>query len=445
MVPKPPLELSRSESPLPGLNARNYDPPVPPIGPFAVGRALYQAQAAAGGAGSLLGAGIPQFGPTPVPVIVGPAFNWSQTENYLILGTDHRPGWTNWRTDVVMVVGVDRANNRAAVFSIPRDLYVQIPGYGWGRINQVDYLGERANPGGGPALVSQVLEKTLGISTNHWVRVRMDGFIDLVNAVGGVTVHLDCPFYEPIFNLSTNSWDYFALPPGDVWLDGDMAYWFVRLRYRESDIGRNQRQREFLWALRNQVVQTNLLIRFPQLYAAFQNMLTTDMNPFEILDMLTWGIQLDAANVRASGLALADLQSYTTPQGASVLRIGDPTRVRAAVEGIWAAPAMVDSYRKDTRSCQPLPAGVTYSTDSSGLDASNVDLDVELPPPPENVTPPENVATPPEEATSPPEVIDGPAALPTPTPTPAQSASSSLFPTPTPAPVGLLPVGDGGG
>ena len=44
----------------------------------------------------------------------------------------------------------------------------------------------------------------------------MDGFIDVVNAIGGVTVHLDCPFYEPVFNLTTNAWDYFALPAGDA-------------------------------------------------------------------------------------------------------------------------------------------------------------------------------------------------------------------------------------
>ena len=132
-------------------------------------------------------------------------------------------------------------------------------------------MGEQANPGGGgPKLVSQVLQETLGVSTNHWVRVRMDGFVDVVNAVGGVTVHLDCAFYEPIFNLSTNAWDTFALPAGDVWMDGDTAYWFVRLRLRESDIGRSRRQRQFLWALRDQVSKTNLLARFPDHVVAFQ-------------------------------------------------------------------------------------------------------------------------------------------------------------------------------
>ncbi|MBK8796037.1 MAG: LCP family protein [Anaerolineales bacterium] len=363
--------------------------------------------------------------------LIGPAFNWSQTENYLLLGTDHRPGWTSWRTDVVMVVGVDRANSRVAVFSIPRDTYVQIPGYGWGRINQVDFIGEKASPnGGGAALMSQVLASTLGITTNHWVRVRMDGFIDVVNAIGGVTVHLDCPFYEPVFNLTTNAWDYFALPAGDVWLDGDTAYWFVRLRYRESDIGRNQRQREFLWGLRDQMKRTNLLANFLPLYSAFQSMVTTDLNPLEIVDLLNWGIQLDPAAVRASGLTLYDLQSYTTAEGASVLRIADPRHVRNVVEGIWDAPAMVDSYRKDVTKCPALPPGVTYATDITELDASVLNADAAaLPAPPESIAQPEAPAA--EPIAQPEQPAEAP------TPMPAESVST-LFPTPTPAPIGVL-------
>jgi hypothetical protein len=264
-----------------------------------------------------------------------------------------------------------------------------------------------------------------------------------------VTVHLDCPFYEPVFNLTTNAWDYFALPAGDVWLDGDTAYWFVRLRYRESDIGRNQRQREFLWGLRDQMKRTNLLANFLPLYSAFQSMVTTDLNPLEIVDLLNWGIQLDPAAVRASGLTLYDLQSYTTAEGASVLRIADPRHVRNVVEGIWDAPAMVDSYRKDTTKCPALPPGVTYATDITELDAAVLNADVAaLPTPPESIAQPEQpadapapepTAQPEPPATEPEQPADDP------TPTPAESVSTSLFPTPTPAPISLLqPAGDGG-
>jgi polyisoprenyl-teichoic acid--peptidoglycan teichoic acid transferase len=330
----------------------NEGAPLPPFGPFAK---LPSAPVPA-----TVGNGLAAAAPALVSVPSGPAFAWQETENYLILGTDRRGTDSSWRTDTIIVVGLDRKLNRAAVLSIPRDLYLEIPNYGFGRINQVDYIGEKLMkvPGGGPALISTVLSQTLGIETDHWMRVEMTGFQEVVNAVGGVTIYLDCPFYEPIFNLTTNSWDYFTLPAGEVHMDGEEAYWYVRLRLKESDIGRSQRQRQFLWAMRDQILNTNLLPRMPQLFAAFSNTFSTDLSLVEIVSLMQFGTMLDSANVRAGGITLRELQSYTTAQGASVLVINDPTRVRAVVDGIWEAPAMVDARRQDANACQPVPQGV---------------------------------------------------------------------------------------
>lgn len=320
---------------------------------------------------------VPPFGPLSYPPMVpvpegpppsdsvaaaptGPAFVWSETENYLIMGTDRRSVDDTWRTDTIMVVGIDRPRNRAAVLSIPRDLYLEIPNYGYGRINQVDYIGERITrvEGGGPGLVSTVLSRTLGISTTHWVRFEMTGFQDVVNAVGGVTVQLDCPFYEPILNLTTNSWEYFTLPAGSVHLDGETAYWFVRLRLRESDIGRAERQRQFLWGLRDQVLSSNLLPQVPGLWQAFDDSFSTDLTLLQMIDLVRFGVGLSAENVRASGITLRELQSYTTERGAAVLIINDQQRVNDVIEGIWSAPPMADAYSKDVNACPPVPDGV---------------------------------------------------------------------------------------
>lgn len=315
-------------------------------------------------------------------------FEWSQTENYLILGTDRRRGTSDWRTDTIILVGIDRANRRAAFFSIPRDLYVQIPNYGWGRINQVDYLGERRQKDSGPMLVSQVLSQTLGVVTQHWLRVQMDGFIDFVDTIGGVTVQLDCPFSEPILNLTTGQWDEFTLPAGEVQMDGETAYWFVRLRLRESDIGRSNRQRQFLWALREKVLQTNLITRAPELWTTFQNSFSTDLNIFQMLEIGVFGLGLQPENVRASGLTLADLQNYTTAEGAAVLRIGDPARAFARLNGVWSAPPLAASYRSANAGClgvaglatapnaQPsaaeIAAGYGYTATEQGAASSRV-------------------------------------------------------------------------
>ena len=426
--PKPPLAIAADRSPLPNPAAPVFVRPQPNVRPFSMSRALYREALATINEDPAAGFAVPaEFVPTPVPLVAGPAFEWSQTDNYLVLGTDHRPGWTSWRTDSLIVVGIDRPNGRIAVFSVPRDLYVQIPNYGWGRINQVDYLGERAQPGGGgPRLVSQVLENTLGIATNHWIRIRMDGFIDVVNAVGGVTVQLDCPFYEPIFNLTTNAWDYFALPAGENWMDGETAYWFVRLRLRESDIGRSRRQRQFLWALRDQMANTNLVARIPELWGAFQSTFTTDMTLLQMADLANWGNSVDPANVRAGGLALSDLQNYTTAEGAMVLRIADPQRVAAVVAGVWNAPAMIDANRQDVTRCPPLPTGIDFTT-AAAPDLSQTD--------------PDNTGAP-----APPPELSAPVEVPTATP-PAEAVAAPIFPTPTPAAVSISapPPDDSGG
>lgn len=300
---------------------------------------------------------------------VGPASNWVNTDNYLILGTDRRAGTSDWRTDTIMIVGLDRERGRAAVFSIPRDLYIEIPNYGYGRINQADFLGER-NPslyGGGPQLVSQIISKTLGIQTNHWVRFQMDGFIRVVDAVGGVTVQLDCPFYEPIFNLTTQSWEFFNLPAGDNQLDGESAYWFVRLRLRESDIGRSARQRQFLWALRDKMLSAQLITRFPELWGAFQDSFSTDLSLVQLIELTSFGISLNADNVHAGGLTLADLQNYRTEQGAAVLQITNPGRIRAVVNGVWEGQSMAGSYRKDPAKCPPIPQGAPIVDTVTGV------------------------------------------------------------------------------
>ncbi len=332
----------------------NEGAPVPPFGPFADIPDVEIVSSV----GSALTIAAPRAS-TTVPS--GPAFAWQQTENYLILGTDRRSVDSNWRTDTIIIVGLDRKLNRAAVLSVPRDLYLEIPDYGYGRVNQIDYIGEKilGVPGGGPALVSNVLSSTLGIATTHWMRVEMTGFQEVVDAVGGVNIYLDCPFYEPIFNLTTNTWDYFTLPAGDVHLSGEEAYWYVRLRLKESDIGRGQRQRQFLWAMRDQILNTDLLPRMPVLFTAFSNTFSTDLSILQIVALMQFGIGLDSSNVRASGITLRELQSVTTEQGAAVLVINDPERVRAVVDGIWDAPAMVDARRQDSNACQPLPQGAT--------------------------------------------------------------------------------------
>jgi len=102
-----------------------------------------------------------------------------------VLGTDTRPGPWASRTDTMMVVAIDRKAGQVGIISIPRDLWVDIPGWGKDRINSADFAGEQTKyEGGGPALARRVVEENLGIPTSNYVRIRQDGLPRLSMRLG---------------------------------------------------------------------------------------------------------------------------------------------------------------------------------------------------------------------------------------------------------------------
>lgn len=294
--------------------------------------------------------------PSPSPL-------WNESENLLVMGIDKREGETIWRTDVLMVIGIHREQGKAAMLSIPRDLYVPIPGMSPGRINTVDYLGEQILnvEGGGPALLSYVLAHEFGLRIDHWIRIEMAGIEQLVDALGGVKVHLDCPLYEPIINLNTGQWEYFTLPAGEVQMDGETAHWFVRLRIRESDIGRSRRQRQFLWALRNQALSTNLILRLPDLWNAFNNLYETDLGLIDIMNLARVGLSLNPENIHSKGLGYGELETFYTDTGAQVLRIKDINLVLSTMANVWNDQSFLYDGTSRAEPCKPTPTGPPVS------------------------------------------------------------------------------------
>ncbi len=292
----------------------------------------------------------PALAPVPTPT----PRPWSQTDNYLILGSDQRPGDGGWRTDSIILAAVDHAGQRVGLLSVPRDLYVDIPGIGETRINTADFLGEKNKyPGGGPALLRRVLTQTLGIDAPHYVRIKMQVFEELVDAFGGVTVTLPCPFLEaaPDGSSGTGLVEW-SLPAGDVWLNGRDARRFATYRYYSNDFDRARRQQILLWALRERAFQIDLLSRLPQLWSAYQNSVQTDLGFADILRLAQIALRLRPENVHGLTFDFSLVESFTTESGAHVLRVRDPEAPHAWLATLFAGPPVKPAAAPD-QACPP--------------------------------------------------------------------------------------------
>jgi LCP family protein required for cell wall assembly len=284
-----------------------------------------------------------------------------QTENILILGTDQRNNdGGGWRTDTIMVAAIDYENQRVGLISIPRDLYVQIPGAGMARINQADYLGEvEKYPGGGPALTGKLIEEYLGIPTQHWVRLKYNGLPRLVDTLGGVTVHLDCPLYErtPHPTIPGRYVDW-TLPAGDVALDGATAKKFVTYRYLTNDSGRARRQQQLIWAIRERALQLDMIPKVPELWQGLSDVFSTDLGLIDIVRLAHLGANMQPGDLHGQVVGMEVMANYITPSGAWVLVIRDRAKLETELAGLFGARPLADLDHNQAPNGQcPTPPG----------------------------------------------------------------------------------------
>jgi LCP family protein required for cell wall assembly len=296
---------------------------------------------------------------TPAPTVVVKPKSIKETENFLVLGMDQRPGERGWRTDTIIVVAVDYEAKQVGLLSIPRDLWVNIPGYGMGRINQVDVQGEiQKYPGGGPALVQQVILDELGIPTKKWVRLRLEALPELVDALGGVTVTLTCPLHELTPDpKAPDSGRYvkFDLPAGEVEMDGATAAKFARYRYASNDFSRAARQQQLIWAIREKALETDVIPKIPELWKALSKTFKTDLSLLDVIRLARFGSDLAANQVHGGTFSKAAMTDAKVGP-AWVVKVVSPAQVQKEIDNIFAAKPIAEQGRDGSGGCPtPVP------------------------------------------------------------------------------------------
>ncbi len=224
--------------------------------------------------------------------------------NILIVGSDSRDGLSQEdlqrlgtesvsgrRTDTIFLLSV--SGGSAAMLSFPRDLYVTDCQGNKGRINA-------AYATGGPSCLVETVSTLTGVPINHYAEVNLAGFVNVVDALGGVPVWLDAPMQD--------RWANVDLPAGCNILDGHQAIGFVRARHIDSDLGRIARQQRVIKTMVSQIISPHSLVNIPRLFQVAQaggSSVTADegFGPFQLL-------RLGRA---ARGLAGGGIATYTVP------------------------------------------------------------------------------------------------------------------------------------
>ncbi len=240
--------------------------------------------------------------------------------NLLILGLDRRPeqGYAV-RSDVLMLVTADSRNPRLALLSIPRDLYVEVPGYGQTRINAAHFWGEQVAAGGGAALAMRTVVETFGVPVDHYVRVDFDGFRSIVDAAGGIDVVVEDPIVDDAYPTEDYGTTRIEIPSGPQHLDGEQALQFVRSRHGASDFERAERQQQVIMALARKLVLLRNWPRLPAVLAALVENVDTNLGVVEGLHVAVTMIRVGPNGIEHHVIDRDMTRPWTTPTGGAVL------------------------------------------------------------------------------------------------------------------------------
>lgn len=273
---------------------------------------------------------------------------WSGAERVtiLLLGVDQRcddEGPTH--TDSVMVVTIDPVGLSAAVLSLPRDLWVEIPGFGVDRINQAYYMGQIYEyPGDGPALAVETVEATLGVNIDYYVTVNFDAFVEVVDLIGGIVVDVPEAIDDPIYPDRCYGYDPFSVEAGEQRLDGEAALKYARTRATfGGDVDRAGRQQAVVLAVREQVLQLNrlpqLIAQSPRLWQTFQGNVRTDLSLDEALQLALLVREIPGDSIRTAVLDYDYVYNETTPDGRQVL-VPVRENIRRLRDQLFAPPVV---------------------------------------------------------------------------------------------------------
>jgi LCP family protein required for cell wall assembly len=246
--------------------------------------------------------------------------------NILLIGID---GFSNnysrsARADTLILLGVNFAEKSARMLSVPRDLWVTLPGLPQapeGRINTAYHYGELYQaPGGGPGELAAVFANTFGLRVDRYVVVSFLAFEQGIDAIGGIDLNIAEPIHDSKYPLRDGSGTIaIDFPAGQVHLDGSNALIYARIRHDSSDFRRMRRQQQVLFAVRNRLLSPATVPHLPALAQVLYGAARTDLSFEELALLGCLGVQINPEAIQTWVIDGSMAQDTKLAGGAQVL------------------------------------------------------------------------------------------------------------------------------
>jgi polyisoprenyl-teichoic acid--peptidoglycan teichoic acid transferase len=296
--------------------------------------------------------------------------------NALVVGLDYRDweaGEGAPRTDTMILLSVDPLTKTAGMLSIPRDLWVNVPGFEPSRINGAYRNGEIYKvPGGGPALAMSTVEELLGLKIDYFAQIDFYAFERFIDELGGIKV--DVPERIKVDPLGEKSPRY--LEPGVQVLPGSLALAYARARNSEGgDFDRAERQQQVIFGIRNRVMSSNMLpvlvSRAPALYDSLASGVHTNLALDQAIRLAWLAQQIPEENIKRGVIGTQHVTLNTSPEGDQVLK-PRPEQIRLLRDEIFtadgpASPAAADMDPQELMRAEEATLSVLNGSGTPGL------------------------------------------------------------------------------
>ena len=310
-------------------------------------------------------------GPTPQP------WDGASRVNILLLGLDYDwavGGSAAQRSDTMILLTVDPISKTAGMLSIPRDLWVNIPGFDYGKINTAYFLGQSFNlPGGGPGLAVKTVENLLGVPINYYAQIDFAAFVNFIDDIQGVKLTIA---EEMVVGL-TGKDQKVTLEPGTYTLDGATTLGYARDRYTGiGDFDRSSRQMQVIMAVRNRILEfnmlPNLIAKSPAIYKDLSSGIHTNLNLQQIIELALLASQIPKENIKQAVIGTDQVQFATSPDGTQSILVPVPDEIRLLRDEIFTtggpvSPAAIATDPTQLMLAENATVSVQNGTSTTGL------------------------------------------------------------------------------